>query len=231
MGELTYIGRVADGLILVETWDNLSSDMTEYKSQAKQILRKLDRGPTKCSIDSTQVVFHYRIDNGVAYLTICHKNYPKKLAFAFLEELQQLFEEELKREFGNSGNGSSDYRSLINTIEKPYHFIKFDRVIQKKKMDYKDPNSSKALSKLNECLSEVTSIMRQNIDDILQRGENMEDVGRKAHDLKYASKEFSGMAKLMNQRALFKKYAPLVAIAFVFILFIYFYFSRMFRHF
>merc|ERR1712187_400853 len=100
--------------------------------------------------------------------------YPKNLSFAFLEEIHRLFQEELKREFGT---GSVDYRSHIETIEKPYYFIKFDRQITKKKAEYRDPSSSKALGRLNENLTEVSSIMRQNIDDIGNRGDSLDAMG------------------------------------------------------
>merc|ERR1719230_2119885 len=134
-------------------------------------------------------IFHYKMEDGVCYMALFDTSYPKNLAFAFLEDIHRLFQEELKREFGT---GSVDYRSHIETIEKPYYFIKFDRQITKKKAEYRDPNSSKALSRLNENLTEVSSIMRQNIDEILHRGENLEEVGKKAQNLKYESNKFKG---------------------------------------
>merc|ERR1719394_1705719 len=114
--------------------------------------------------------------DGVCFMSLFDKGYPKNLAFAFLEDVHRLFQEELKREFGT---GSVDYRSHIETIDKPYYFIKFDRQITKKKTEYRDPKSSKALGRLNDSLNDVSSIMRQNIDEILQRGENLEEVGSK----------------------------------------------------
>merc|ERR1712146_576240 len=98
-------------------------------------------------------IFHYITKDGVCYLALFDSGYPKNLAFSFLEEIHKLFQEDLKREFGS---GSVDYRSHIETIEKPYYFIKFDRQIQKKKQEYQDPNSSKAMTKLNESLTEVS---------------------------------------------------------------------------
>merc|ERR1719230_1593204 len=148
-------------------------------------------------------IFHYKMEDGVCYMALFDTSYPKNLAFAFLEEIHRLFQEELKREFGT---GSVDYRSHIETIEKPYYFIKFDRQITKKKAKYRDPSSSKALGRLNENLTEVSSIMRQNIDEILQRGENLEEVGKKASSLKYASKEFKGMTRTLALQTMVQKY-------------------------
>eukprot|EP00933_Yihiella_yeosuensis_P037613 TRINITY_DN31603_c0_g1_i1.p1 TRINITY_DN31603_c0_g1~~TRINITY_DN31603_c0_g1_i1.p1 ORF type:complete len:225 (+),score=50.28 TRINITY_DN31603_c0_g1_i1:136-810(+) len=204
MAHVTFIARSMDGLILVETWDDSNKVSKPVKDQAKQLLRKLHNMPPRCSVEGAgDFVFHYSMDNGVCYMALFDRSYPKNLAFAFLEDVHRLFQEELKREFGT---GSVDYRSHIECIEKPYFFIKFDRQITKKKAEYRDPKSSKALGKLNENLQEVSSIMRQNIDEILKRGENLESVGRKASDLRDSSKQFKNMSGKLSWQTMVQKY-------------------------
>uniref|UniRef100_A0A7S1MLU2 Vesicle-trafficking protein SEC22b n=1 Tax=Alexandrium catenella TaxID=2925 RepID=A0A7S1MLU2_ALECA len=209
MAHVTFVARSMDGLILVETWDDTNKVSSSLKSQAKQLLRKLLNMPPRCSVECAgNSVFHYTMENGICYMALFDKSYPKNLAFAFLEDIHRLFQEELKREFGT---GSVDYRSHIETIEKPYYFIKFDRQITKKKAEYRDPNSSKSLSRLNESLSDVQGIMRQNINEILQRGENLEEVGSKASKLKEGSKDFRNTTRSLSFQTLVQKYAvPLV---------------------
>ena len=53
----------------------------------------------------------YLISDGVIYLTIAEKSYPRKLAFLFLDELA--------REFSQS------YGSKVDTARKPYAFVGF----------------------------------------------------------------------------------------------------------
>jgi vesicle transport protein SEC22 len=57
----------------------------------------------------------YIIETGVCYLTMCDKSYPKKLAFQYLEDLQREFDKQ--------------NRSQIETVARPYAFIKFGKVI------------------------------------------------------------------------------------------------------
>eukprot|EP00439_Symbiodinium_sp_Y106_P034692 s713_g4.t1 len=143
MAHVTFIARSLDGLILVETWDDSNKVSKQIKDQAKQLLRKLHNMPPRCSVEGAgEFVFHYTMENGVCYMALFDKGYPKNLAFCFLEDIHMLFQQELQREFGT---GSVDYRSHIETIEKPYYFIKFDRQITKKNTEYRDPKSSKAL--------------------------------------------------------------------------------------
>merc|ERR1719230_2092953 len=170
-----------------------------------------------------EFVFHYTMVEGVCYMALFDRGYPKNLAFAFLEDIHRLFQEELKREYGTS---SVDYRSRIETIEKPYYFIKFDRQITKKKAEYRDPKSSKALSKLNDNLTEVSSIMRQNIDEILHRGENLEDVGKKAVSLKNYSQDFSSVTRMLSFQTMVQKYGVPAVIILVILLVVFFKFWK-----
>lgn len=209
-----------DGLILVETWDDTNKVSQQLKTQAKQLLRKLHNMPARCSVEASGgLVFHYKMEDGVCYMALFDIAYPKNLAFAFIEDISRLFGEELKREFGTTAG--IDYRSHIETIEKPYYFIKFDRQITKKKAEYRDPQSSKALSRLNENLTEVSTIMRQNIEEILHRGENLEEVGKKANTLKNASNEFKGMTRMLSFQTMIQKFMVPIVIGLVVLLIIF----------
>lgn len=113
----------------------------------------------------------------------------------------------MKREFGTQMG--VDYRSKIECIDKPYAFIKFERQITKKKSEYRDFGSNKQLMKLNESLGEVQDIMRKNIDDLLLKGENLEQVGSKASALRDQSDMFRKNARYLSLQALVKQYAVL----------------------
>merc|ERR1712039_940183 len=99
--------------------------------------------------------------------------------------------------------------------------------ITKKKAEFRDPQSSKALGRLNENLTEVSSIMRQNIDEILKRGENLEDVGRKANDLKDSSKKFKNMTQKLSFHTMIQKYGVPVVLGLVVILIVSFNLTRV----
>ena len=101
---------------------------------------------------------------GVIYLTIAEARYNQKVAFVFLSELAVAFQDELRNTYGTTGN--VDYRSKIETVENAYAFIKFgkwlswvcvwhvmwlrtDRIIQKKKKEFRDDSAQENLDKLN----------------------------------------------------------------------------------
>ncbi len=56
-------------------------------------------------------IFSYIIEQDVCFLTLCERNFNKKLAYSFLEDLSQEF--------------YSQYGHKINTATRPYSFIEF----------------------------------------------------------------------------------------------------------
>ena len=61
------------------------------------------------------------IDNGICYLTLTDKSYPKRLAFLFLEEISKDFEADLKAEHGD------EWLRVVETVGRQYAFIKFGK--------------------------------------------------------------------------------------------------------
>ena len=195
--ESLYIARAADGLVLVASMDSSSTSsndkMEMYKNQAKQLLKKLNpRSASKMSIETNPYIFHYMIDQGICYLALTDKSYPKRLAFLFLEEIAKDFTADLNAEYGEN------WMHTVDTVGRQYAFIKFDRIIQKKRREYSDPNSSSNIEKINSDLQSIHSIMRKTIDDVLDRGNKLEDVTNMSKQLASDSKSLKWGAKKLN---------------------------------
>eukprot|EP01039_Chlorochromonas_danica_P006793 gene6793-7505_t len=208
--ENLYIARVIDGLILVASMDTSQANnekMELFKSQAKQLLKKLTpRSTAKMSIESNPYVFHYMIDNGICYLTLTEKSYPKRLAFLFLEEICRDFEADLRAEHGD------DWLRVVETVGRQYAFIKFDRIIQKKRREFADPNSSANMKKLNDDLQSIHNIMRKTIDDVLDRQNKLDEVSEISKSIASESKKYNWGAKQLSLMALVKQWLPLAVV-------------------
>ncbi|KAI8924215.1 Longin-like domain-containing protein [Entophlyctis helioformis] len=196
MVKSTLIARVADGLPLAASMDDEEADnLTDYKAQAKQLFKSLSQNAEqRCSLDSPPYVFHYMIEFGVCYLCLCDRSYPKKLAFAYLEELQKEFQ--------------SLYGNEVGTVARPYAFVKFDSFIQKSKKQFKDARTQRNLQRLNEDLGDVTRIMTKNIQDVLGRGEQLDRMSTVSQSLRDESKKYLKDTRQLNLQALYQKYGP-----------------------
>jgi vesicle transport protein SEC22 len=158
--------------------------------------------------------FHsYLIEGGVCYLTLCDRSYPKKLAYQYLEELQHEFEKV--------------NRSQIETVARPYAFIKFDTFIQKTRKLYMDTRTQRNLSKLNDDLFEVQQIMTRNIQEVLGVGDRLDQVSQMSSRLSSESRIFADKAKDLNRQAFIRKWAPVAIVVGVVVLLLWFW--RSFR--
>ena len=90
-----------------------------------------------------------------------------------------------------------------------------DTFIQRTKKLYVDTRTQRNLNKLNEELSDVQDIMKQNIQDVLGRGERLDTVMNKSSALRDASGKYAKDARHLNMLALLRKWAPIAAIGLV----------------
>ncbi|MEW5318720.1 MAG: hypothetical protein WDW38_009917 [Sanguina aurantia] len=218
MVRLTLIARVSDGLPLAEGLDN-DADIDQYKTQAKSLFKRFSQQscsnqPSRMSVESGNFVFHYIIQAAathsaasVCFLTLTEKGYPKKLVFQYLEELAG--------EFGRL------YGPQVDGATRPYPFIKFDTFIQKTKRLYMDTRTQRNLTKLNDDLAEVHSIMTRNIAEVLGQGEKLDNMSKMSSTLSQESRKYSLKAKDLHRQALLRKYVPLVVIILVVLLLMY----------
>ncbi|XP_029441370.1 LOW QUALITY PROTEIN: vesicle-trafficking protein SEC22b-B-like [Rhinatrema bivittatum] len=197
MVALTMVARVQDGLLLAASMqesEQSSRNLQEYQNQAKQLFRKLsEHSPSRCSLEAGPMTFHYLISQGVCYLMLCNAGYSKKLAFAYLEELQVEF--------------SELYGKKVASVSRPYAFIEFDTYIQKLKKSYVDSWSKRHLSSINTELQDVQKIMVTNIEEVLQRGEALSALDSKASNLSSLSRKYRKDAQFLNTRSTYAKVA------------------------
>lgn len=159
--------------------------------------------------------------NTCVYLTVSHKSYPRKLAFSFIDEIV--------REFEQSYGSQVAQRSL-----RPYAFVGFDKFLQKTKRVYVDSRSAESLAsanshphhtsatssnldQLNTDLQDVASIMTKNMEDLLWRGDSLEQMSTMSSSLRDESMKYRKAARRINFEAMLRQYAPLGAVAFLFL--------------
>jgi len=201
------IARVVDGLPLVGTMqedEQSGKSVLEYQNQAKLLFRKLGvHSPPRCSIETGPYLFHYLIENEVCYLVLCDRLYSKRLAFNYLEDLAQEFQQ--------------SYGRKVNTVTRPYAFIEFDVYIQKAKKNLTDRRRN--INSINNQLQDVQRIMVQNIDDVLQRGTVLSELDTKTQNLSMLSQKYKKDATYLNRKSMYVKAAAAGIVFIVFILY------------
>lgn len=83
MPKLTLLSRISDGLPLAASMEDEKDhrELDGYKAQAKKLLKTMSNGaPARVSVESGQSVFHYINQDGVCYMCLTEKSYPKRCA-------------------------------------------------------------------------------------------------------------------------------------------------------
>ena len=208
---MTMIARASDGMPLsasVQEDDELRKVNTEYQNQAKMLCKKLGSSANQRStIESGKYYFHYLIEGGVIFLTLCERNFSRKQAFAFLEDISHEF--------------LQYYGSKVATVARPYAFIEFDTYTQKAKKNYMDARVRRNLVQLNSELHDVQRIMVENLDDVLQRGATLTELDSKASHLNILSQKYKKDATTLNKRSLYMKIAAGATFVTIFLLYFY----------
>jgi vesicle transport protein SEC22 len=111
----------------------------------------------------------------------------------------------------------SQWRAEVDQTARPFRFIHYDPIIQRKQREFQDERQQK--SKLNDDLSEIQNIMKKNINDILDRGEKLDNVQSISQDLLKQSSGFKWGARKLTMQARMQQLLPM-AIGFTIVAFV-----------
>eukprot|EP00039_Didymoeca_costata_P007255 m.97819 g.97819 ORF g.97819 m.97819 type:complete len:217 (-) comp13612_c0_seq7:2968-3618(-) len=211
---MTLIARLNDGLhMCASTEDDASKGIREYKGYAKELINGLDsQAPHRCTVTTKgSYEFHYAIEKGVVYLALCSSQFPKSNAFSYLEEIQAEFD--------------NQYGDQVDVQARPYCFIAFDKFVQRTKKKYTDTGGARSnLEKVNTELSQVTRIMTQNLEEVMDRGAQLGEMKEKSMSLSLRSKQYLHDSKKLAWDIWVRKWAPVICIvAVLVVLFLWFF--------
>ena len=124
-------------------------------------------------------------DDKIGVTMICDEEYPKRVAIDFLLKVHENFKVFLSQNMLN-----------LNNIQKDTD-VKFTYIADEIEA-WQDPSKKDNLMKLQSELNDVQDIMRQNLNELLKREENLESLMIKSQDLNAASVNFYKQAKKTN---------------------------------
>lgn len=122
--------------------------------------------------------------NKLACATVTSKNYPRRVAFEIMQDISKKFEEQYPNWEAQATSG----------IDKQLDFAYMGLVCK----SYEDPRKSDNILKIQNQLDETRDIMVQNIENILARGETIDELVQRTDDLEMSSKMFFQNADKLN---------------------------------
>jgi len=135
----------------------------------------LDQGDCQCHV--------YRRADGLAGVVAADKDYPDRVAHAFLTKLLD--------DFNNDAAGKwqpETKDNVFNNWEPIAHALK----------EYQDPSKADKITAITQELEETKQILHNTIDGVLERGVKLDQLVDKSNDLSAQSKMFYKQAKKTN---------------------------------
>eukprot|EP00918_Siedleckia_nematoides_P067817 GHVU01147605.1.p1 GENE.GHVU01147605.1~~GHVU01147605.1.p1 ORF type:complete len:202 (-),score=24.56 GHVU01147605.1:665-1270(-) len=121
---------------------------------------------------------------GLAVTVLCDMEYPMRVAFSLINQILRAFQEKLA--------GTWEHRTEDIQLD-------FQKEGDEMLVKYQNPLEADKLLKVQSDLDEVKDVMLKNIDELLQRGEKLENLMERSEDLSQTSHQFYRTAKKNNQ--------------------------------
>ncbi|KAI8867638.1 hypothetical protein GQ42DRAFT_164661 [Ramicandelaber brevisporus] len=134
--------------------------------------------------DSYMAYAYCRPDK-LAAVAIVDKEYPSRVVFSLLNKILDEFSAKVGM-----------YLSSINAAQAQAKYPEIEQHIQK----YQDPRQADTIMRVQQELDETKVIMHKTIQDVLERGQKLDDLVAQSDLLSTQSKMFYGSAKKANSR-------------------------------
>lgn len=176
MGQESFIySFVARGITVLAEYTEFTGN---FPAIAAQCLQRLPSSNSKFTSNCDHHTFNFLVEDGYSYCVVAKESVGKQISIAFLE----LVKEDFKKRYGG---GKAD-TSMAKSLNKEFG------PIMKQHMQYIIDHAQEIekLVKVKAQVSEVKSIMLENIDKALDRGENLATLADKTEELRSSAQQF-----------------------------------------
>jgi len=161
-----------------------------FPTTTRVVLSEISSEDTKMSCVYEQCVFHYIVEDKITYMCMCDDGNKKRIPFAFLEDIKDKFV---------SMFGSKAATAIAFSMNSD-----FGKVLQKQ-MEYFNSPAGDTFASVNNKLDDVKNVMIQNIDIVLQRGEQLELLVDKTENLQQEALKFQKSASNLKSAMIWKR--------------------------
>jgi len=185
-----------ENTILAQRQSPIKHKLVKYRDDVKRaaevgykVLDKIcakDMHDHKKSFVSKKFSYHYIIDNGMVYMCATQTGHPQKLAFTFLRDIRDEWEQMYSR-----------FDCVRAGPEQMTH--SFKPILTKKMMYYSEQMTTR-VKEVTEQVEDVKGILVQNLEKVLKRGDNLEMVEFNANQMAEKTGQFKKVSKKLKKK-------------------------------
>jgi len=151
---------------------------------SRTVIHRADTDTPSMSVKHLEYICHYRLlKSGLSVICICDEEYHRYVAFQFLKDALELFTQRYTETTWNTA--SSDTNLKVPGL---------DELLKK----YQNPEEVDKLLKIKRDLDDTKEILVKSMDQLLQRGEKLDELIQLSGDLSFQSKAFAKRSEDLN---------------------------------
>lgn len=155
-----------------------------------KLLERLPRHDTKVSYQYENFSYHFLVENEIFYLCISDKTYQARTVFGFLSDVKDKF----KEQFG----GDKRYPHPSEITAK--NCSKFASALASQTKLYNENPEADKIGKIKEQIDSVKQIMLENLDNLIERGDRIDNLCDKTEMLKEEAQGFHNNARTLKRK-------------------------------
>ncbi|KAL8255922.1 hypothetical protein R6Q59_030989 [Mikania micrantha] len=185
-----------------------SATSTNASTISRQILDKIPgNNDMNISYSQDRYIFHVKRTDGLNILCMADDAAGRRIPFAFLEDIHQRF----VRTYGRAVLSAQAYN--MND--------EFSRVLSQQMEYYSDDPNADRMNRLKGEMSQVRSVMIQNIDKVLERGDRLESLVDKTANMQNNTFRFRKQSRRFRNTMWWQNVKLMVAFGFLLLLIVY----------
>jgi len=131
--------------------------------------------------------FHYVMEDGLVFMCVAQAAHGQRLPFSFLNDIRDKWH--------------AKYRLREAMQARPYDMNATFQSTLKQKMLYYSDESTEKVRKVMEQVEDVKGHMLSNVDKILERGDALDQVAKKAREIEEAGQDFKKVTIPLKNKA------------------------------
>ncbi|OLL24643.1 Synaptobrevin YKT6 [Neolecta irregularis DAH-3] len=158
------------------------SSVQEFMNFFSVTIAERTKSGMRQDVEEKDYVGHvYARNEGIAGVIVTDKEYPGRVAYSLLSKILDEFLQDFPGKDRWTENMPVQTQKLSDYISK-----------------YQDPNQADTIMKVQQELDETKEVLKQTIDQVLRRGEKLDDLVARSDDLSAQSRLFYKQAKKTN---------------------------------
>jgi len=158
-----------------------------FEVTSRQMLSQISNKNGKYSYDSKEYTFHIVVDSGLTFLCAANIDFGKAKPHEFIQSIMD--------QFVNSTLMSRSKYAVENELNRD-----FSQVLSSQMERYSIPDKNDKVNRMKSQVDEVKVIMSKNIENILERGDNLQNLEDKTEILSEQSRTFQATTKKVKRK-------------------------------